>query len=414
MQYQLDYANNSILIFFITDIKSNSYHGVIFNAPGPVEVELLKSKLFIIRSMFSGSFQLEILVGPTPADVYEQLKERTQNNYFPPYWSYGVHYCKMDEIYNETATVLELKKLLDNSKNIFDSHCYHENLFWMGNNAISENAMEAIQSIKLKDKKFMLSFTPHLEVQDTASFNMAKDQAILLLNANHSGIYSGKISNNNVAYIDWLNKKPESDAFIRNILQLVKQQNADGYFFQNSWLRDDNKNQTTLDVYDHLTFVPRNITTYMKNMASWDATLTDEADSKIIYKYNQLEENQFYVLTKIINETDKFFVTSSYGIHTAAGVIMRNITVSWMELTRQVNRAIGLSIAGLSFSGVPACGDVATDINLNEELCIRWYQFSSLLPLFRISTDRIPSRFSSYTERIMNNIIKRYIVENKS
>lgn len=407
MQYQLNYGNNSFLNFLITDIKSDSYHGVIFNAPGPVEVELLKSKLFIIRSMFSGSFQLEILAGPTPADVYEQLKERTQNNYFPPYWSYGVHYCKMDEIYNETATVLELKKLLENSKNIFDSHCYHENLFWMTNNPISEKAMEAIQSIKLKDKKFLLSFTPHLEVQDSESFSMAKDQAFLILNANQSGIYSGKITNKNVAYIDWLNEQPEIETFISKSLQLIKQQNSDGYFFQNSWLRDDTQNQTSLDVYDNLTYVPRNITTYMKNMASWDATLTDGTGSKIFYEYNQLEENQLNVLTKIINETDKFFVTSSYGMHTAAGVIMKNVTVSWMELTRQVNRAIGLSIAGLSFSGVPACGDVATDTNPNEELCIRWYQFSSLLPLFRVNTDRIPSRFSSYTERIMNNIIKR-------
>lgn len=407
MQYQLNYGNNSFLNFLITDIKSDSYHGVIFNAPGPVEVELLKSKLFIIRSMFSGSFQLEILAGPTPADVYEQLKERTQNNYFPPYWSYGVHYCKMDEIYNETATVLELKKLLENSKNIFDSHCYHENLFWMTNNPISEKAMEAIQSIKLKDKKFLLSFTPHLEVQDSESFSMAKDQAFLILNANQSGIYSGKIANKNVAYIDWLNEQPEIETFISKSLQLIKQQNSDGYFFQNSWLRDDTQNQTSLDVYDNLTYVPRNITTYMKNMASWDATLTDGTGSKIFYEYNQLEENQLNVLTKIINETDKFFVTSSYGMHTAAGVIMKNVTVSWMELTRQVNRAIGLSIAGLSFSGVPACGDVATDTNPNEELCIRWYQFSSLLPLFRVNTDRIPSRFSSYTERIMNNIIKR-------
>lgn len=407
MQYQLNYGNNSFLNFLITDIKSDSYHGVIFNAPGPVEVELLKSKLFIIRSMFSGSFQLEILAGPTPADVYEQLKERTQNNYFPPYWSYGVHYCKMDEIYNETATVLELKKLLENSKNIFDSHCYHENLFWMTNNPISEKAMEAIQSIKLKDKKFLLSFTPHLEVQDSESFSMAKDQAFLILNANQSGKYSGKIANKNVAYIDWLNEQPEIETFISKSLQLIKQQNSDGYFFQNSWLRDDTQNQTSLDVYDNLTYVPRNITTYMKNMASWDATLTDGTGSKIFYEYNQLEENQLNVLTKIINETDKFFVTSSYGMHTAAGVIMKNVTVSWMELTRQVNRAIGLSIAGLSFSGVPACGDVATDTNPNEELCIRWYQFSSLLPLFRVNTDRIPSRFSSYTERIMNNIIKR-------
>lgn len=260
MQYQLNYGKNSFLNFLITDIKSDSYHGVIFNAPGPVEVELLKSKLFIIRSMFSGSFQLEILAGPTPADVYEQLKERTQNNYFPPYWSYGVHYCKMDEIYNETATVLELKKLLENSKNIFDSHCYHENLFWMTNNPISEKAMEAIQSIKLKDKKFLLSFTPHLEVQDSESFSMAKDQAFLILNANQSGIYSGKIANKNVAYIDWLNEQPEIETFISKSLQLIKQQNSDGYFFQNSWLRDDTQNQTSLDVYDNLTYVPRNIT----------------------------------------------------------------------------------------------------------------------------------------------------------
>lgn len=64
---------------------------------------------------------------------------------------------------------------------------------------------------------------------------------------------------------------------------------------------------------------------------------------------------------------------------------------------------------GLYFMGASVCGDdiIDNDKTISEELCIRWYQFASLTPLFRVQSDRLPSSFSQYGMRLMNAIIRR-------
>lgn len=100
-------------------------------------------------------------------------------------------------------------------------------------------------------------------------------------------------------------------------------------------------------------------------------------------------------------------ISGAYDLRTKAAIVAQNVSGTWISLRNEVNRAIGLSVAGLSFIGTPVCGN-ARD-NVTEELCIRWYQFGSLLPLFKVSEDRMPHRFSMFAQRIMlSTIRKRY------
>ena len=44
---------------------------------------------------------------------------------------------------------------------------------------------------------------------------------------------------------------------------------------------------------------------------------------------------------------------------------------------------------------------------MSEELCIRWYQFGSLLPLLRVTADRTPNQFTRFGQRIMHAALRR-------
>ncbi|EDS28713.1 neutral alpha-glucosidase ab [Culex quinquefasciatus] len=112
------------------NLQSQQYNGVVFTTPGLTEIEIVRSRLIVVRSQFTGSFQLELLSGPSPADLHRQLKTINQNQYRPPFWAYGVHVC--DHARNASVkTVREDIQRLINSGVMFDSHCINDDLFWL-------------------------------------------------------------------------------------------------------------------------------------------------------------------------------------------------------------------------------------------------------------------------------------------
>jgi alpha-glucosidase (family GH31 glycosyl hydrolase) len=63
-------------------------------------------------------------------------------------------------------------------------------------------------------------------------------------------------------------------------------------------------------------------------------------------------------------------------------------------------------MAGLKVIGTTVCGD-ATNETIVEEICLRWYQFASFLPIMRVLSDRTADKFSVFAARAIGNVMKR-------
>jgi hypothetical protein len=72
-----------------------------------------------------------------------------------------------------------------------------------------------------------------------------------------------------------------------------------------------------------------------------------------------------------------------------------------------VEFTVSAAMAGLPLVSAPVCGDVDNS-TMDEELCVRWYQFASLSPgPFWVDMDRGPARFSKTAENLMNSVIRQ-------
>lgn len=116
---------------------------------------------------------------------------------------------------------------------------------------------------------------------------------------------------------------------------------------------------------------------------------------------------QTKLIVDFLSAQKKFVIASGYSIQTSAAVINQKFNATFTHLRQQARQIISGTMVGLSFMGASVCGDDLMETEINEELCIRWYQFASLTPLFRVQADRIPSTFSQYGMRLMNAIIRR-------
>lgn len=168
-------------------------------------------------------------------------------------------------------------------------------------------------------------------------------------------------------------------------------------------MRDDGNK--TYPSRNQLTYLPEGLNSSISDLIRWDTKLSDSMEM-VIRSQNRMGPEMVRRVKLEVGE-ECLLITGTYDLKTKAAIVAQNVSGTWISLRTEVNRAIGLSMAGINFIGTPICGNAGD--NVTEELCIRWYQFGSLLPLFKISADRMPNRFSKFAERIMlSTIRKRY------
>ena len=151
-----------------------------FNAPGLTEVEIVGSRLIIVRAQLGDSFDLQFLPGPTPSLLYGQAKAILQNQYTPPYWAYGVHVCDQSVKRNLTIVRRNLELLL-NDTIMFDSHCLHNDMFWLSDTMVLDKDTESmLQLLRDAGKKFVPSLVLTVAYGGNPTFIDAREKAILL------------------------------------------------------------------------------------------------------------------------------------------------------------------------------------------------------------------------------------------
>uniref|UniRef100_A0A182NQF0 P-type domain-containing protein n=1 Tax=Anopheles dirus TaxID=7168 RepID=A0A182NQF0_9DIPT len=402
-----DQNSTAIPIVMGYNAKLKLFNGLMFNTPGMTEVEIVGSRLIIVRAQLGEVFDLQFLPGPTPAALYRQSKAILQNQYTPPYWAYGVHVCDQSVKRNLT-TVRHHLELLLNDTIMFDSHCLHNDQFWLSDAmAIDKDIESMLQLLRNAGKKFVPSLVLTVAYGGNPTFIDAREKGILLRHPGNLLAYQGRIRNRTAVYVDWRTMERSSNVteWLDAQWQKVANLNADGYVLEEANPRDERN--SSLPLPRQLMYQPDQLNDTLVDLLPWNTLLADNAEL-VLAQHNLIGVSALEAVQKMLEPSNSLIVTGAYDIHSRAAVLPMNISASWISLRSEVDRVIGHSVVGISFTGTPICGNAPLGrVNVSEELCIRWYQFGSLLPLFRVTADRTPNQFSRFGQRLMHAALRR-------
>lgn len=373
-------------------------------------MQILKSNVIIIRQFRSSSFKLKLFTGPEYSDIRRQIINQLAHYSPNDYWPHGVHVCHSAAVYNETETRMELNHLMSdvNLKQIpFDSHCIEDELtaLIISRNE-SENVLddygEIIGKLRSYNKKLLFHVTlSMIEENSNDSYRALVDELFLKDDdgANFSGIYG---RTKKVSYLDYITKSQEiADFLALRWMELVDFLNfTDGIFLHKSFPIDDTANRS-MAYLDDFMFKPRNIESYVRNLIPLNLKLTN--GEMLIHQLNNYGRKQIEVF-QALNEAGKFCIADSYRDDSSCAMLMKEPQPSWITFEQIVQKSVFYSLIGMSFYGAEVCG--SNHGSVQEDLCIRWYQFAIFSPLFYVRSDKMPLKFTKYAERIMIQAIR--------
>lgn len=85
----------------------------------------------------------------------------------------------------------------------------------------------------------------------------------------------------------------------------------------------------------------------------------------------------------------------------------QNGEATWVDLRRAFTQMLSDSLSGLRISGSAVCGGSQSNLNVDEELCLRWYQMASMSPFFKVYSTITPDKFSLKTAKFMITALRR-------
>ncbi|XP_059621205.1 lysosomal alpha-glucosidase-like [Phlebotomus argentipes] len=400
-------TTNAVPFILAHNATTQTYHGIYLSAPYPVEVEITESYLVIVRAIFSMSFHVEILCGPTIGHVMSQLSQVIEH--IPmhlPSWFYGLHICDTNAERNLTESLSEMLHLLDVAqiaRQPFDTHCIREHLLWLDDNdkAVEDDISSGVKMLRKNGKKFIAPVTALLEVnRKSGAFSRALDRGLLMRHPTIDEPYIGRVGNSSVAYVDWLGADETS---LSEWLKGIWPTNisTDGYLLQSNWMPDESEERKTPRSFP---YISEDMIDASRGTTPWLIRQGDTAGNVSIFSHNWVSSAQIYALRDILpNDT---FIMSESSLFANVPITSRQTPSSWTELRHQVRRTMGQGISGVHFSSANICGD---DETLSEELCVRWYQFASLSPMYRVASSKAPNKFSSFAERLIKaSTLRRY------
>lgn len=373
----------------------------------------MNTKLILVRGLKSSLFRVFVLTGPTPKDIYTQIKALSDKQYaLQAYWQLGVHICDDGSERNITQAISNLEKLLESKIYPFDSHCLQDNLIWMTNeNMLSSEIRDSkvLEKLRKNKKRFIASVMTPLEVGESPAYVKAKEQNLLLTSATTppNTPYIGSAYGKNVSYIDFT--LPESKVWLNEFwsVDIINDIAADGYLFQGTWLPDDS---LFVPIKNELPYVSDLMNDTMLSLPPWNVKSRGEP---LLLKQNQISEAQVNQMASSDAIKEKQMILTATPSINVFGISYRqNVSSTWYDFGNHVKYLVGLSVGGYNLYGFPVCGDftkevVGNDEDISEELCIRWYQFASVMPIFRLNSNRYVDSFSLYGQRELINIIRR-------
>nr|CAD7202109.1 unnamed protein product [Timema douglasi] len=413
--YNTNTSSSSYPIFMCLDSRGRA-HGIFVNNTGPMEVSIIeKTKLISIRALSGSYWDINLLSGPTPKDVMDQLTKIIGKPRLTPYWSLGFHVCRDFSSNGMNLTNVNVREVLrvfngfhDAAKDWklpYESDCIHERLLNDLNFSASSQVLKSLSSafdILQKDgKKFLLSLSPQ-------TVDLDEEFSIL---ADTSYRYVGSYRGRNVSYPDFLN--PKTSEWLKLQLNSLTSSWTDlektlkGYVLIDNWPQDDS-NYTR----ERMPYVPDSANGTLSEGTLWWTVrqMSNTPHYEIHNKYGLLHAGAVSSATGSPNDSLLLSASCYTGGGTVAGCLYRS-TASWDSLSEAVEVALGQGLAGVPLPGGSSiCG---SDGNYTEELCLRWYSLGVVLPLMRVSSQlplRDPLQLSSKADiqSVKTSLLLRY------
>lgn len=367
----------------------------------------MDTKLITVRGFAHDMFKVMILTGPTPAAIYKQIRGivDASDSVNPQYWHLGIHVCNIMRDMNLLNAINEMSDLLDLSLP-FDSHCIMDGIFWLSDEftELSDELKNAIEKLRQSHgRKFIASVIALVEVGDSSAYKLAQEMNILMKSFETREIYNGFAYGKNVSYIDFVIQKEAVKNWLENVwVPKINVISADGYVYVGTWLPDERIRNSTNDGFNEIPYIPKDMKVAMEGIATTDLRSAN-LDKMVLMYQNSLTTETYKALQQNHRNNDEWVIAT--GVLAQASSLQYSSNTTWVAFQRTITRHVSFEMAGINHYGSNVCGSNKAEVH-QEELCIRWYQFASLTPHFRVTSQNFVNKFSIFAQNLMLRAIQ--------
>ncbi|XP_030753565.1 alpha-glucosidase-like [Sitophilus oryzae] len=391
-------------------LKNSKFYGVLIKHSGPLEITVLASNIVILRSLIGKRIEVELTLGPTPAELY---KNQVQDMGLAPKWALGTHNCRK----GSEVDLVKLLQIYALDTYSYDANCIHENLFMslQQENSFGGNLTDFRTTLEslVSSSKFVLSLPPHILAYDNNSLYASAVSLDVLYKDRSGNVYLGKYLKLPVSYPDFTH--PSIEDFLKVLMQWIKDQigleKISGFVLNNNWPQDDSYKATLNTSFPYMT---DKLNEQMVYTLPWNVnTSSNISHFEVHNTYGSLQYELLYnYTTEKENLKDFFIASASKNFADNEPEISHNFQTSWDNFKVYLEKTMFSSITGDYMIGLPVCGDGNSyNKELHETLCLRWYIAAASMPYFRISSDdpyRDPNSLNTlYTTNAVTTTISR-------
>ncbi|KAH1012468.1 probable alpha-glucosidase Os06g0675700 [Dendroctonus ponderosae] len=386
--------------------QNGKFHGALFRNEGPLEIQILSSNMVILRSLLGGKLEVELFLGPTPADLY---RSQTEEVTVPPLWFLGTHHCRKGDsmILSELLAAYAANDVSD-----FDTDCFHENLFLaLQNSSKLKQDVEEVQdyineSIK-GGRKFLLSLPPHI-LNDAGNELYQTAQKLDVLYKYQSGlIYNGTYLGQKVVFPDFSNEtiRQYNEVLINWLETVLKVDSFSGFVMNDNWPQDESYENVEKGDFPYYSSA---IEDQMQYTLPWTVQGTDKVlHLKKHNSYGEFQNSSLHAYLKSWSSEEPLIASSTKQYGNTEPVISDHLDTTWDNFRIYLNKILFSSITGNRLVGLPICGDTASyNKTLHEALCIRWYIAAATMPYFRVSSGDVFRDPANLNSQFAANIVR--------
>lgn len=278
-----------------------------------------------------------------------------------------------------------------------------------------------LSSPKASNKAVVLTIVLRLRcdsMDDDCAFWGEQFSGATFQSADDNKPHRTRIGGQDYLYLDWTSSSMallfEHNGLLNRTVESLKL-GFDGLFLQGNFLQDDN----TLDdrfgvtVTDSFPYLSEDFSEVTKGLASpWlrrtSSSGASGTNEEILRKYNLYPAESVRFVGEQIQIHKELgdpllLWSGESSTNPNINTILRGIHASWEALHNIKAEILAGSLTGLHSINSNVCGDMGSG-KLNEELCLRWYQLSSLSSNYRVLTTATPIRFSKFYQRLITDV----------
>ncbi|XP_059479288.1 probable maltase-glucoamylase 2 [Neocloeon triangulifer] len=377
---------------------SGKAHGVLFEAPGAIEVVARPTNLVSVRSTAGAEYmRVHAFVGNDTAQVFDALTSHIGRPTLPPYWALGLHICRDAARSNANDEAKTFREEAEKLNLPYDTDCIDDsaagNVSFIYEMERVNKLIEEVKTLRSDGRRFLFSQFGQVSV-DVAAYEDGFAKGIFLGNSSRGVPFVGIHRDQIAAYPDLDN--PDVTAWLRQHMSLVLNSIRDalpsGIVVADNWPLNEMLGQDDGPEKPH--YVPQGLDSLSYGTVLWNANGFQNSDHHHVH--NSYGHKLAGKVEEIFNEyisgtTERVPILSAASwIHEPQrGWLGEEQQSDWNGLKAALLSVLEAGISGEPFSGGgPICGASG---NWSGSLCTRW----SLLALNTFPLTRYHHRWGS-------------------